>query len=793
MLVVITVAILSMLGTALLSMSLMNINMKQNDYRIKKTAYYAESGIDQVYARVGKLVERAIVYAMSETDAETINILEEINTMLETTPPTADTARWSLYGQYVYENDAGNYMLDKEALELETRRIYKNKFRAYLNLENTAGRVLPFLDGTEKAYVNLDSDDPGNSSSIVIELNAGDITNFVLKGSHYEFVIRNFKSTFIHRDKTVKVITTDIIITDEIASYPLNTIEKRMIIPDNPLWQQAIVAHKNIIFDGNAVEVNGDMYGYGTIPANTADPTGFGGVIAKRSTVTVNGNIYSRSYVQLGKDSHANLTVNNGRIYANSVVVQKGATGRMTINGSVYTSDDLELNGTGAKLIINGSYYGYTTNATTGLTHDASSAIVINEDMSVAGSKLTITGVDNPTIAGAHPEETAGILVGGTAYVDSKPTRYQTAESVSFKGNFVAYTWGFPQQVLTDHIYKPGVFVSGKYNFYSTEASRNTQVDANLLKEHVAWQGITGSTVRLANGTTVVGVNSTLNDRKAYFTAFKEYVDTSGAFIKTGNGQVDLNNYIYTTGLKLAGNDFANGTGAQEVFGRLSPKITKDYLFQLHKLKYRNNINVAHIEKIPSGGVGVAPTVENINIIEKYSALAKRVTPYNSVTASVESIISHGNQATEVKHISNSITALHIYANGEAGNLLPNIRGSKLQGVIIHQGDIIIHGAVEFVGTMISGGTITTHGGPQKFYNNSKKITEYLAKLIYEDDQLYAVFNVKTHGDNGIVPVNLDTIEFVEIVSDQSTSDPNNNSIYDYNDLISFEHWHVSK
>ena len=65
MLILITTAILTMLGTALLAMSLMNVTMKANDKRITSTVYLAESGIDQVYARVGSYVEKAIEYAIT--------------------------------------------------------------------------------------------------------------------------------------------------------------------------------------------------------------------------------------------------------------------------------------------------------------------------------------------------------------------------------------------------------------------------------------------------------------------------------------------------------------------------------------------------------------------------------------------------------------------------------------------------------------------------------------------------------------------------------------------------------
>lgn len=809
MLVVITVAILSMLGTALLSMSLMNVNMKQNDYRIKKTAYYAESGIDQVYARIGKLVGNAIENAIVETDVQTKIILSEIDIMLETSPPTNDVPRWTLYGIYVKLNGVGDYMLDTEKLQEKTETIYRKAFRDYLNGLNNNADLTDDVDYylTNPGYFYLDSNDPSTNSYITITIDPTKINEFSGEGT--EFAIRGITSKFDYGDRVEKQITTDIVILDTISSYPMNTLEKRMIVPNNPLWKQAIVAYENIDFNSTNATINGDMYGYGTIPADTSNATAFGGVIADgNSDIIVNGNIYSRSYVQLG-GSTADLTVNNGLIYANSVVIQKSATGRMSINGQVYTSDDLEHNGTGGDLVINGSYYGYTTNATLGSTHDASSAIVINADMSSgSGSTLIIDGRFNRVTNSFKPdidymESSEGILIGGTAYIDSQPERYQTAESVSIKGNFVAYTWGFDNQLLVDNIYGTNIFTSGHYNFYNNIATQDQQVEDNLLKENVDWQSINGTTVRLAKGTTVIGGQSTLSDRKAYFTAFKEFVDNnSGTFVKGGTPtSVKLDHYIYTTGLQLSGNDFVFDANEkdQTEYERLRIKITDDYLYQLHKLKYRDG-GIAHekmgeVEGVTVGGLNnQTPTVGNINIIEKYTTLDTETYNYTSVPISVDSVISPGTGVIEIKHVSDGNDTFYIYGGGYAGTVETNsISGSDFQGIIVNGGDVEIYGNVRFVGTILSGGNIITHGGNQSFHNYTNDITTYLAKLIYSDDVLYKTFNTTNYAGVGSASINLGNLEFVEIENSQPTFDSNNNNVYAYNEMIHFEHWKIAK
>jgi hypothetical protein len=588
------------------------------------------------------------------------------------------------------------------------------------------------------------------------------------------------------------------------------------------------VADQDIRFKSNAV-IDGDTYGYGLFPTTSPaidDPKNFGGVIIDNSSqVTFNGNIYSRSYVQLAATSNgsASLTVNNGLIYANSMVLQSGAQGKMIVNGSVYTFDDLELNGTGGEIKINGSYYGYTDGSTTGLSHDKSSAIVINADMD-AGSKLTIEGAYTSVTSSKstidYLESSEGILIGGTAYVDVQPTRYQTAESVSVRGNFVAYTWGFDQDTV-DLMKTAGdnIFNKTPYNFYDSlpAATYDTRVDAKLLKDNITWLGIASSTITLANGSSTGEYE--LKDRKAYFIAFKKYVDAdSNTFIKggniaPGNRSISLQNYIYTTGLKLVydttsgENEFLDlsyksGTNTNKVgqpeYNALSGKILDDHIYQLQMMDYRNGIDITPLRAAEESApmVEVPLTYYNVNAVKKYTKIDTITTglPYYD-SKIIPSILNIAESAQDITYVNNATgTPLHIYGKGTSGSGTPSITITEdnSQGIIVHNGDIIIHGDLKFVGPIISNGTITTDGGSQQFINNTTEIRNYLAKKIYGDNVLYDLFNVIDRGGPGTPGVSLSKIEFVEF-DKSKTLDQSNNSKYNYSDLMNFEHWKVEK
>nr|MDA3845232.1 pilus assembly PilX N-terminal domain-containing protein [Vallitaleaceae bacterium] len=70
LMVLIMSVVLTVLGTALISMSFMNINMKYNDLRGKVSRYYSEAGIDEAYAVVAHYVDEDLVYASYRTAIE---------------------------------------------------------------------------------------------------------------------------------------------------------------------------------------------------------------------------------------------------------------------------------------------------------------------------------------------------------------------------------------------------------------------------------------------------------------------------------------------------------------------------------------------------------------------------------------------------------------------------------------------------------------------------------------------------------------------------------------------------
>ncbi|HBI7001915.1 TPA: hypothetical protein K8N10_002298, partial [Clostridium perfringens] len=185
------------------------------------------------------------------------------------------------------------------------------------------------------------------------------------------------------------------------------------------------------------------------------------GVVINGGTLSVNnGSLVSKNDIRLGgegsnlkvgcetennksnlnlndesKKSHSNLNNNLGvytgnlGINGNKIGFDKDVSkGNIISNYPVYAMNDLILNGEKSSINLNGGFYGINSNRSqdelTGKINN-SSAIIVNTDDIGSGSSINI-GQE--------------AIIMGTAYINTTPEAYQTGESVSVKGNYIAYT-----------------------------------------------------------------------------------------------------------------------------------------------------------------------------------------------------------------------------------------------------------------------------------------------------------------------------------------------------------------
>ncbi len=417
LMVMVTIIILSVLGTALLMMTTLNVKMKKTDQSMKQTLYYSESGVDQVYAYVGLEVKNALKSG-DETAKDNLDVLKAtIEADLES--KKNDPNHNLDYPEYIKEDGS----LNQEKLQDYAKEQFSIGFWDYFNTNNKLSKIEEAINNeTFIIKVSEEEDENYDTKAVSITSSANSLTisiesNFQYKGLE-------------------KKVTADVVIQDPNGVYPVGVTENLTRIEKNPLWQSALVSMQDFNLSNSTITINGDIF----VKGSEVDK----GILATNGTMNINNSeIFTDSYIQTGNGGLINII--NSEIYCNSLVTPKNCAGAeieisstdTTCKGdskeysNVYVKDDIELNGIDNKIKIIGNYYGFSDGSSSD-THNKSSCILTNADLS--SSSLVIQGHE--------------IVVVGTAYIDpnienSDVWPYQTGESVSIKGNYRAYAEKF--------------------------------------------------------------------------------------------------------------------------------------------------------------------------------------------------------------------------------------------------------------------------------------------------------------------------------------------------------------
>lgn len=473
--VLLVLSVLSILGMTLLSLSMSNFKMKMIDSNIKTTFYFSEAGLEEAYAEIGKIIHEAIQSGNEEVK-NNISVFIQEERMKEIDEP-GDTILED--SEYIDGTD-GSGPVNENKIKEKMNQYFQYEFRRYMNEGSLSdSETHPSLEKRLKdKYIK---DGYGKLDTTIIDENASVHVEWVDKFNIYSdsTYIISLVSQFNYQGVTKKLKATHKIMTPQYGA-PYYVMNEKKAIHQNVLFNKALTTEEDILVEGGNVIINGDIYAYGTQPEDKTLSGDFGGVAVggkKSGELEVNGNIYTNSYVHTN-GNNSSITVNNGDIFCNSLVVQQNKVGcDITINdGVVNTLDDLELNGKHSNITINGSYYGFSE----GLTgHNESSSIVINSpDIKSNHSSLIITGEevddhqpDLPLVG--NNNYVNGTYLGGTVYIHLLGnTAYQTGESVSVKGNYKGYTYYFalediqstPGYSPSDDQYEESNIIMGDYS-----------------------------------------------------------------------------------------------------------------------------------------------------------------------------------------------------------------------------------------------------------------------------------------------------------------------------------------
>ena len=477
--VIVVLAIIAVIGTAIVSLSLTNYKAMIVHGKKTQNLYMSESGLDKVQKALDILTAKAITYGNDAVAKEDTSLSAEEDLK------SGDNKTEDGYKKISSEKEESQNKIFKKAYkEYIIKQLNPNseviKNEKVFLLENNKVKFNNNLIKMDKEDKNKEKNEEGNYDITLIDINNKKISN----GSSLSGIL-NFK-TISDNDKKEEISLRldskfnvkesdgdknykDVSLTFNIEVPDYNGAYKIEEFPLYNVCSNGLVVGENLnVGKGSTLNVDGGIF----VSANVVKEKKFtigsmvnkkegDGVVINGGTLSVNnGSLVSKNDIRLGgegsnlkvgcetennksnlnlndesKKSHSNLNNNLG-VYTGNLGINGDkigfdkdvSKGNIISNYPVYAMNDLILNGEKSSINLNEGFYGINSNRTedklTGKINN-SSAIIVNTDDIGNGSSINI-GQE--------------AIIMGTAYINTKPEAYQTGESVSVKGNYIAYT-----------------------------------------------------------------------------------------------------------------------------------------------------------------------------------------------------------------------------------------------------------------------------------------------------------------------------------------------------------------
>ncbi|KPU28071.1 hypothetical protein TR13x_01655 [Caloranaerobacter sp. TR13] len=615
-LLMIIMAILSLLGVTILTISVTNFKFKMVNSKVKKNFYMTEAGLDEAYIIVKNLIIEAI---------------EEGNKSVEDFIANLDLEEGSIY---IKEDGT----IDLDALNQAQNELFKDTYKAYV-LDNIKNR----LENSDNYTIELDGIKPQ------IE-----VLNDFLSFSEDKLEL-DIESTFIN-DGIEKKIKTSLIISIPNYNEPIYITSTVNEIPVNTVWEKVISSDGNMLIKSGNVEINGDIFVKGIDNS--------GGITLEGTDLAfnVNGNIITDYNFKVNSTNN-NVEI-NGNIFAKNFIISEG-TNNTVINqdeGSFYLMDDLELNGSNCVVNIKGNFYGISDSSDAS-DPDQSSSIVINTDDIGTGSELNIDG---------------DVIIHGSSFINTYGGKYQTGESISIKGNYIAYT--YPLQELGDRDNKPSLKSDNVvFEYY----------DPLVLVD------------RYKNGEKLL-----VQDKSDYIKFYQDEYQQSS----------ELN---LGAGIKLDESKSLIHTGALVYDGKIIPsniKVEDQEIINEKRATYDLYVNKMGDESIQLEKITVDDQIDYTKIIDKidYNSEKKELIILDKDNEDFAIIGPNSDESDLPKDITKVL-----------------INNDLVKGIIITNGDLYLLGEINFIGSIITTGNIyILNDGIKEIKHN----TNIVSKLIYENN-----------------------------------------------------------
>lgn len=633
-LLVMSVAVISLLGTSILAVTMMNYKIKKANTDLKFAFYMSESGLDRAYAAAYALILDSVKEA-NDTAQDKINEFDNEKRMeiILTEDPV-------LMDKYFEDYENGNFNFRQSLIKSEAKKAFEDTYVAEIkdNIENKL---------RNSGYGESDDDEvleiilPSNMASYIAS-STFDLDNplSIPISSEYENKIA----------KTIKKTNVDIVIG--IPDYNKSYTIKTTIMKESPYWTKAMTT-ENLYINNKGVEFNGEVFVNKDLEIRANAEAEFNKDLAVKNNIEIQTDAVLKT-----KNLYTNGIYLEGK--RAKFIATKEEDSSVEYSG-VIVKDDLQLEQEGQEVTINGPYYGFATSEEKRDTKN-SAIIINNKDVN-----LKITG---------------DLFLLGTSYIKELKNPYATGESLSVKGNYIAYTLPLAANDLEE--------IAGGENL----------IESNIIFDYESYTPLPRLIEKFADNT-----NIPVYDKAKYIKAFSKNNSPS---LYLGSGKIELTGAMKA----LHGSAVNNGS-------IINSNRSLDAM-----LNMRDNIETSYNAKIDKLGFASA-SVSEFSVTEIFNKI-KNLT------------------SEEKANLPNKIDADGelIYINYVEGTSKYTFPDGVKSGLVITNEDIEISGSVDFTGVIICGGDIIIKDGigGKIFKYNKGVITTIIAEnklydMIFRDTQ----------------------------------------------------------
>lgn len=469
--VILAIFILIVIGSAVMNLVVYNYQLRHLDLKIRRAEYKNEMIMDKIYEITQSTIITAVGLAkVQAVDAVDIAVQEELelyeNYVIEKEKLTnewlnslgedvtfADNAEYQLaLNTYVednldekYKNLSFHFLSAGKQNQYKIQQEYDKVFKEIYKYAIDRDQNVEVVDLIRK---NIKLEEIRNVNSLIDNIITGekytDIVNNISSNLYFnsennfydritqdltddcasietELVYDNTKNVFVLSNNVLyktKGTPTTTLYADFILTIPsfdsVSTIDQKAIEFSNPLvGNKALIAGGLLnIEDGSTVNINGDALAVK-------------GIVGDYMTLTSNGKLITAGDIKLNASE-----LNTNTVYYRNLFLNGSEKSKVKFSGDVYASDDLEIN-TGNFEInqTSGSYYGFNDISDLTQGADTSSSIIINATTINSTSSITLNN----------------LYLAGRAFIDkvvklsNTNEYYKTGESISVKGNYIAY------------------------------------------------------------------------------------------------------------------------------------------------------------------------------------------------------------------------------------------------------------------------------------------------------------------------------------------------------------------